>query len=96
MAEFKNKSKQSAGKIVWIAWSIAMIMLLSFSVDRIFEFHLFSFEVFISIICFFIIVLLLINLGWILVIRNRHVENHEKLTAAFDRLMKELEQLNDK
>jgi len=88
----ESRKNQPAGKIVWIAWSLAMLMLLLWTIDSIFEFNVLSFEVFISIVLFFIVVLILIILGWVLVIRNRNAENHQKLTDAFSKFMFLIEQ----
>jgi len=73
-------------KIIWVSWSIAMLLLLYFCIDRVFEYGILSFEVFVGIVLFFIVVLLLLILGWVLNLRNRQIESHDKLIDAIDRL----------
>ena len=85
--------KQPAGKIVWIAWSIAMLLLLFYVVDAVFVMNIMSFEVFISFVLFFIIVLLLITLGWILIIRNKYIESNRKVLSFLKKLMSDYENL---
>ena len=77
--------------IVWVAWSIAMLLLLFFSIDRVFEFNFFSFEIFVSIVLFFIVILLLIILGWVLVLIRPVHDINNKVSAAVAKILLELD-----
>jgi hypothetical protein len=82
----KRSIERPEGKIIWISWSIAMFLLLYFCIDRVFEYHILSWEVFVCTLLFFILLLLLIILGWVLRLRNRQHETHERLTNAIRKL----------
>jgi len=86
--------KMKPAGLVWIAWTIAMLLLLFFCVDKVFGFGILTFEVFVSIVLFFIIVLLLIVLGWILVLKTKFIDINRKCTMAFEKLMLELDRTN--
>jgi hypothetical protein len=74
-------------KVIWVAWSVSMLLILTFCIDRIMDFDLLSFEVFVSIVLFLIVLLLLVILSWVLIIRNRQAQTLEKHHVALDRLL---------
>jgi Flp pilus assembly protein TadB len=82
----KRSKEKPEGKIIWISWSMAMLLLLYFCVDRVFGYNVLSFEIFVFVVLFFILLLLLIILGWVLRLRNRQNETHERLTNAIKKL----------
>jgi hypothetical protein len=82
----KRSIERPEGKIIWISWSIAMLLLLCFCVDRVFEYKVLSFEVFVCVVLFFIVLLLLIILGWGLRLYNRQNETRERLINAIRKL----------
>jgi len=77
--------------IVWVAWSIAMLLLLFFSIDKVFEFNFFTFEIFVSIVLFFIVILLLIILGWVLVLIRPFQDINHKVSTAVAKILLELD-----
>jgi amino acid transporter len=91
MENKKLSTTDPKGKLIWLVWSVAMLLILWFSIDRIFEFNLLSFEVFVGIVLFFIIVLQIIVLGWVLYIRNKTIEHNKRLTNAIRKIEKHLE-----
>jgi len=90
-----NTNNKPHGKIVWLAWSIAMSLLLFYVIDTVFEFNLFTFQVFVAIMMFFIILLLLIILSWILILKNKYDLNGGKFAIVFNKMMKLLEQQSE-
>jgi len=74
-------------KVIWVAWSVSMLLILTFCIDKIMEFNLLSFELFISIVLLLIVLLLLIILSWVLILRNRQSKMHSKHHAALDKLL---------
>jgi hypothetical protein len=91
MERKKLSTTDPRGKLLWLAWSVAMLLILWFSIDRIFEFNILSFEVFVGITLFFIVVLQIIVLGWVLYIRNKTIEHSGRLTKAIRKLEEHLE-----
>jgi hypothetical protein len=87
-----NGKSKPHGTIVWIAWSSAMLLLLFYVIDIVFEFNLLTFQVFMAIMMFFNILLLLINLSWILVLKNNNDGAQEKYDLVFRKSMFTLEQ----
>jgi Tfp pilus assembly protein PilO len=79
------------GKLIWSGWSVAMLLLLCFSIDSIMGFNIMLFEVFVGIVLLFVVVLQLLILGWVLYIRSRAEENDERLTKAIRKLETHLE-----
>jgi fatty acid desaturase len=80
------KIERSAAKIIWLSWSIAMLLLLYFCVDRVFGYNILSFEVFVGLMLFFIVILLLIIFGWILHLRNRQKETFDNINYTLRKI----------
>jgi|GEM_PF-5859229 len=74
-------------KVIWVAWSVSMLLILTFCVDRIMDFNLLSFDVFILIVLFLIVLLLLIILSWVLILRNRQIQTLAKCHSAIDKML---------
>jgi hypothetical protein len=91
MKRKKLSTTDPKGKLILWVWSVAMLLILWFSTDRIFDFNILSFEVFTGIVLFFIVVLQIIVLGWVLYIRNKTIEHNERLTKAIGKLETHLE-----
>jgi Tfp pilus assembly protein PilO len=88
----RGKSKSDAsGKLVLFGWSTAMFLLLLFSVDRIMQFNILSFEVFVGIVLFLIVILQLVILGWVLYLKNRARNSDERFMKAITKLEEHLE-----
>jgi hypothetical protein len=91
----RRRKNKPAGKVALIAWSIAMIMILFFVVDAIFQTNILSYDFFIFIIHFFSILLNLIILSWILIIRNRYQESSARVDETLRKLIDELDRLDN-
>lgn len=88
--EALNKSKKRKGLIVFTLWTVAMVFLFTYCLDRIFNFNFLSFEGAVISGLAFIIVIQLIVLNWVLYLRNKTADNNEKLANAINNLYKRL------
>ena len=82
-------------RIVLVAWSLAMVFLLFHVVDKVFEFHVLNFEVFVSVLLFSKIILILLCLSWILKWQNRHAKIQDEIAETIKRMKEILNEIAD-
>jgi len=81
-------------RIVFGAWSLAMVFLLFHVVDKVFEFDVLSFEVFVAVLSFSIIILILLCLSWILKWQNQHAKTQNDIAEILKRMKEIVDRLN--
>jgi hypothetical protein len=97
MSNFDNPriDTKPLARIVLVAWSLAMIFLLFHVVDKVFEFHILNFEMFVSVLLFSIIILILLCLSWILKWQCRYAKIQDEVDETIKRIKEKVNGITD-